>query len=342
MTSNFRRTNLIKPQRTEELQSLYDRWRELENCQKFEQHLQLNDSEHHLQPEGSPQGTSERSPSIVSGHSGAEDSGHTERSQKPRRRGPLSKMKREKTAFIRRLGACPPCRARKVGCKHWDLSEFEASYQLSKSTASRNSPTAGKSPGNFEDDESSLRSPNADLFGLAYGVVDTSVSPDFPDFTDDLDQLLATLPPPVSMDNWVPQAPVPLVPQHCLGLDNATIGPDGFGRLQLMRSRSVMAIGRDLACMTAKKTTWQCQFWDGQQVGTMSVAAEPCAQQFETPAELTDHFFKEHHPVELYDPPIWFKCRQCARWNSKRRYCCECGDVDGKRQEQWIYGYGVC
>ncbi|KAJ3531486.1 hypothetical protein NM208_g8857 [Fusarium decemcellulare] len=279
MTSNFRRTNLIKPQRTEELQSLYDRWRELENCQKFEQHLQLNDSEHHLQPEGSPQGTSERSPSIVSGHSGVEDSGRTERSQKPRRRGPLSKMKREKTAFIRRLGACPPCRARKVGCKHWDLREFEASYQLSKSTASRNSPAPGKSPGNFEDDESSLRSPNADLFGLAYGVVDTSVSPDFPDFTDDLDQLLATLPSPVSMDNWVPQAPVPLVPQHCLGLDNATIGPDSFGRLQLMRSRSVMAIGKDLACMTAKKTTWQCQFWDGQQVGTISVAAEPCAQQ---------------------------------------------------------------
>ncbi|KAJ4179313.1 hypothetical protein NW755_012535 [Fusarium falciforme] len=109
ISGNSRRPSPTKPYRTEELQSLYDRWRELEDWQKPVQHPPGDDIKDHLQPEGPSPGNSDRS--SVSSHSGPEDSDH---GKKPRRRGPLSKTKREKTAFMRRLGACPPCRSRKV------------------------------------------------------------------------------------------------------------------------------------------------------------------------------------------------------------------------------------
>lgn len=109
MSGNGRRPGLIKPPRTEELQSLYDRWRELEDWQKPTKHSLGDDVEDHLQPEEPSPGSNDRS--SVSSHSGPEDSDQV---KKPRRRGPLSKTKREKTAFMRRLGACTPCRSRKV------------------------------------------------------------------------------------------------------------------------------------------------------------------------------------------------------------------------------------
>ncbi|RTE69419.1 hypothetical protein BHE90_016199 [Fusarium euwallaceae] len=310
ISGNSRRSNLTKPFRTEELQSLYDRWRELEDWQKPVQRLPGVDIEDHFQPEGPSPGNSDRS--SVSGHSGPEDSDH---GKKPRRRGPLSKTKREKTAFMRRLGACAPCRSRKVACKHWDLRDFEASYQQSKRGS--NSAILGKTYWDCFEEMSDLARSS-----------DTSDPPD-----SLLDLHLARLLPSVSTDT--PLGPI-LVP---LSLDNSTLGAEPIGKPQLMRSFSIVAIGRDLACPPTQTTTWQCLFWDDQQAGAMR---KPCTRSFTTPTELIDHFFKIHHPVELCESPILFRCRQCDQWNDKRQYCCKCGNVESEKQEQWIYGYGVC
>lgn len=163
------------------------------------------------------------------------------------------------------------------------------------------------------------------------------VNSDTPDPPDSLvDLYLAGLLPSVSAN--IPLGPS-LVP---LTLDNPALSDESLGEPQLMRNFSIVAIGRDLTCTPTKTTTWQCLFWDDQHVGAMSAMAEPCTQNFTSPTELMDHFFKIHHPVELYDPPIWFRCRQCCQWNDKQQYCCRCGNVESEKQEQWIYGYGVC
>ncbi|KAI8675481.1 DUF2439 domain-containing protein [Fusarium keratoplasticum] len=303
ISGNSRRPNSTKPYRTEELQSLYDRWRELEDWQKPVQHPPGDDIKDHLQPEGPSPGNSDRS--SVSSHSGPEDSDH---GKKPRRRGPLSKTKREKTAFMRRLGACPPCRSRKVACKHWDLRDFEASYLQSK----RGSHLAML--GRIHHDclgEIGDLARSTDLLGLT-----NSDTLDPPGSLVDLD--LAGLLPSVSTDTPLGPTLIPLT------LDNSALDAEPIGKPQLMRSFSIVAIGRDLACTPTKTTTWQCLFWNDQHAGAMPVMAKPCTHKFTTPTELMDHFFKIHHPVELYDPPIW------------------CGNVEVEKQEQWIYGYGVC
>lgn len=105
----------IRPYWSEELQRLYNRWRDSVYFQEFDNFLQDK------REGGSPAGQSfGRSLSLTSGSSSssapsAEEDEPSEQDQKPRRRGPLSKSKREKTAFIRRLGACSSCRSRKVG-----------------------------------------------------------------------------------------------------------------------------------------------------------------------------------------------------------------------------------
>lgn len=112
----------IRPQRTPELQRLYDRWRDSVECQTFESFLQLNQDEAMLQVPSMRRSLSQRSggssSSAHSASSAPDDSEFEEQDKKPRRRGPLTKPKREKTAFIRRLGACASCRTRKVGVGH--------------------------------------------------------------------------------------------------------------------------------------------------------------------------------------------------------------------------------
>lgn len=151
-----------------------------------------------------------------------------------------------------------------------------------------------------------------------------------------VDLHLAGLLPSVSTDTPLGPTLIPLT------LDNSTLDAEPIGEPQLMRSFSIVAIGRDLTCTPTKTTTWQCLFWNNQHAGAMPVMAKPCTNKFTTPTELMDHFFKIHHPVELYDPPIWFRCRLCDQWNDKQQYCCKCGNVESENQEQWIYGYGVC
>ncbi|KAM5368318.1 hypothetical protein ACJZ2D_009586 [Fusarium nematophilum] len=332
------RTALIKPPRTEELQSLYNRWRELEDRQNFEHHLPHNEDHDqlHLHSAAPSQASSDRPSSEVSGYLGAEDSELANQGKKPRRRGPLSKIKREKTAFIRRLGACPPCRSRKVGCKHWNLREFEHSYRMwkdrrkSSTLDSTLESTLETTPWECLDNEPSGGPQPSVLLSLAT----TAFAPRCPRTNLNPASRQSSL----SVDILMPPTLVPLFPQACPGLSNAA----SFGAAQLMRSVSVMAIGRRLSSMCGKTATWQCQFWDGQHARPIRAATPACSHRCSTPEELTDHVFKKHQPLELYDPPIWFKCRQCGQWNDKQRYCHECGKVDSEKQEQWIYGYGVC
>lgn len=112
----------IRPQRTEVLQRLYDRWRDSVECQTFESFLQLNQDRAMLQVPSLQRSLAQRSGGSSSStrlaSSAPEDYEFGEHDKKPQRRGPLSKTKREKTAFIRRLGACVSCRGRKVAVGH--------------------------------------------------------------------------------------------------------------------------------------------------------------------------------------------------------------------------------
>lgn len=109
----------IRPKRTEELQLLYDRWKDSESCASSGSTLrEIDDEGRKLQ---TPQSTAlpSRTPSLRSFNSSASvysnfTNDTSNRVRKQGRSGPLPIAKKNRTAFIRKLGACPTCQKRKV------------------------------------------------------------------------------------------------------------------------------------------------------------------------------------------------------------------------------------
>jgi len=119
---------------TPETQDLYDSIRRIEEGLPLATRLQLQDGpvvndEHaaYLQPPPHSQApTSPRSPSCASTtHSltrafddvAIEDEEHQNKKRRAMRHGPLDGLKRARAALMRKLGACPDCKARRVGVR---------------------------------------------------------------------------------------------------------------------------------------------------------------------------------------------------------------------------------
>ncbi|KAF7551562.1 hypothetical protein G7046_g7683 [Stylonectria norvegica] len=331
--SSGRREGCVQPQRTETLQGLYDRWRDSEQ-----------DSEHGWSRYSSPQSVDEytlqipvsdltdlyRSSSQGSGHAYSSALSGNNDGRRARRHGPLPRTKRERTAFIRRLGACATCRVRKVRCDHWDLVEFEASYQQSKRNAVQ---AALNTDVQIVHDTKSSLSCNVDLLGMAPTEVPTRLSLDM---AADLEALWSPSPPRATFSTS------PLVSQklqHWVGLsDDASVDKESPG-MKLMGLELPMVIGNEtVSSKTGAK--WECRF-NNNGIVRDEAPSSSCTERFSTPDELTQHFGRVHHPIRLHDPPIFFRCRQCTRWNGEARNCLNCGVLRNGSHQQWIYGYAV-
>lgn len=128
---------------TVETQELYNRWRRAEEGLNEESLRQVQNMHGgHLQPPSPSRATSSRSPSNASttysvSHAMGEMDVGDQRSQtgkhKPGRRGPLKPIKQLRANLMRKIGACPDCRERRVGCKnHHILTLFEQAYEAAK------------------------------------------------------------------------------------------------------------------------------------------------------------------------------------------------------------------
>ncbi|KPM46369.1 hypothetical protein AK830_g236 [Neonectria ditissima] len=298
----------IRPPWNDELQRLYDRWRDAVDCDgDFESSLDLDRDRALLQVPSwrrSPSQQSGRSsPSSCSPSAEPDDDDISEQGKRPQRRGPLTKTKREKTAFIRRLGACPSCRTRKVGCTHWDYTEFEQCYQASK--------LCGEISSERRDDLGYL-SDGVELAGLE----PHSPLALMPQFEMDFDP--ATLPrssPASPMSPLAPLTPMFFPSQPCVDWAIPTTEDGYLGITPLMRNERLIAIGSEVSASDEGFNNWQCRFNLGE-VWTPRALAAPCGERFSTPSEVVDHFFATHHLIELDASPIRYR-------------------------EQWIYGYAV-
>ena len=112
---------------TVETQELYNRWRRAEEGLNEESLRQVQNMHGgHLQPPSPSRATSSRSPSNASttysvSHAMGEMDVGDQRSQtgkhKPGRRGPLKPIKQLRANLMRKIGACPDCRERRVGVR---------------------------------------------------------------------------------------------------------------------------------------------------------------------------------------------------------------------------------
>ncbi|KAH6628746.1 hypothetical protein F5144DRAFT_323759 [Chaetomium tenue] len=127
---------------TAETQELYNKWRQAYEEGLNEESLRQMQNMHagHLQPPSPSRATSSRSPSNASttysvshamGEMDVGDQSQT-RKQKPGRRGPLNPIKQLRANLMRKIGACPDCRERRVSCNHHVLTLFEQAYQAAK------------------------------------------------------------------------------------------------------------------------------------------------------------------------------------------------------------------
>ncbi|KAH7176717.1 hypothetical protein EDB81DRAFT_49254 [Dactylonectria macrodidyma] len=323
----------VLPQRTDELQRLYDRWRDSMECQAFESLLQLNQDRVTLQVPPLGRSLSQRSggssSSTLSASSTLDDDDELdEHDRRPRRRGPLTKSKREKTAFIRRLGACDSCRARKVGCTHWDLTEFEEWYQLAKQCSKIHLQGHEElSPASHGDDLLGLE-PHSPLTPMSQFQMETD---------------LAALP------RSSPISPIsPMASPNPMLISSESHDDQGFPatrmehlfKVQLMRDRLPTAIGKEVAAAGNNGCRWQCQF-DYMDAWATRNAASLCQIRFETPDQIIEHFSAAHHPIELPDQPYWYRCSLCRQWGSDYQCCPKCGAVGSGSREKAIYGYAV-
>lgn len=157
---------------------------------------------------------------------------------------------------------------------------------------------------------------------------------------------LAALPPsspisPVSpLTPMAPPSPLFMSSPSYIGWGFPTTDDKHLGRVQLMRNELLIAIGNQAATASNNAGCWQCQFCPKDDWATRG-SASTCLERFATPDDIIDHFSKIHHPIELPDQPIWYKCRLCGRGSNDYQYCQHCGTVDSGSQEQWIHGYAV-
>lgn len=330
----FHRDNgLIRPYWSEELQRLYDRWRDSVYYQEFDNFLQADRRSGSL-----PVPSMRRSLSVTSGGSSSsalststapDEDEPLDQDQKPRRRGPLSKSKREQTAFIRRLGACSSCRSRKVGCKHWDLGEFEECYLYSK-MRDRELTLNGlhlQSPVEF-----GTSSDEVGLLGLEQ-------KRSLAQWQCQMAAELPVLPRSYPIPMMEPSSPVNLGQEP---FENSVISMaerEQDYKPRLMHIGPLMAIGNDLLAPSSNDVShWQCLFNNTYLPLTRGLGST-CSGRFDSADKLVAHFRMAHHPIRLHESPIWYKCRKCAQWNNEYHYCLQCGVVGSGSQEQWIQAY---
>ncbi|KAI5463968.1 hypothetical protein BGZ63DRAFT_421056 [Mariannaea sp. PMI_226] len=319
-----------QPYWSEELQLLYNRWRDSVYFQEFDNFLQDKDKGGSLTVPSLGRSLSVSSGDSSSSAPSAEEDESPEQDQKPRRRGPLSKSKREKTAFIRRLGACSSCRSRKVGCKHWDLSEFEDWFQRSKEYERQLALNGLQLSESIE-----LASLPHQAANLTYGMEPQKPpeqwqAPVAADFTGQLHTHVVSA-------NQATQFIEPVNPSlqpslHC-GVSRAE---SPICRTKLVPTGQFIAIGNDLALPGNGPRLWQCLagnhdswLWRGLN--------HSCSGQFESVGELMGHILTDHRSITPDRSQIWFKCSSCGQLNADYHYCLQCEEVAG--QEQWIYGY---
>ncbi|KAK0633768.1 hypothetical protein B0T14DRAFT_491884 [Immersiella caudata] len=333
---------------TPETQTLYDDLRMIEDGLDMADRLQLQNGRDHapyLQPPPhSPAPPSPRSPSCASTtHSltrafddvAIEEEEPQNKRRKAMRRGPLDNVKRARAALMRKLGACAECKARRVGCNHFDRSLFEQAYQRRRQRelgASVNPPSRGVSAPVLQP---SFNDPAVDGIGgwdtrdLPLLYPPGSGQPDAAQV--EIENLLLGFP----RSPTVPEAPVylpasrpfPFINPLTPGLLSPRPMPPSADIIQL-------PIGRNV-----RDDEWECKHGD-HSLGQIEV----CGRRFYTPSDLRQHFEVAHVP---YSAELdMFKCtmrrfgadgvsRVCgALCDDNQASCLQC---EGKQWELWRY-----
>ncbi|KAK0725771.1 hypothetical protein B0H67DRAFT_140387 [Lasiosphaeris hirsuta] len=346
---------------TPEIQELYNKMRRIEERLTFRDALELqngqggNDS--HLRPPETPsQATSmSRTHSHVSTTRSITrdlDEADIDEQQSPApkkraiRKGHLSPFKKARAAFMRKIGACPECRARKVPCIHYDKPVWEPGYQNWKRIAQANGSI---SPGPQSAQEPQfapvVRQPSfRDIDVGAVGdwvnqpsvQVPVSGNPQQDPAGAELDAIALETRPPAA-----PTAPLYQFP-------GVRPSPAAFPQLWArppppnnpeMFGPDPIAIGR----LLGGAQVWECKFGDNTSSPGFPYF-EVCNRHYGSLRELQSHYAQDHGP--LCHPFTMWKCiAMRPQSSSSNELCglmnpdatspcvqCQCG---GDQRERW-------